>query len=145
MSNLIVANVAVKQDDQGRFCLNDLHKAAGNPPKHKPALWFVNAQTQELIKETEKVGNPTVSTKAGRNGGTFACKELVYAYAMWISPAFHLKVIRAYDTLQTQGIAVAEHAAEDVLNDPLEYFERVLQQAKKLKAERDGGVSQSSN
>lgn len=34
-----------------------------------------------------------------------------------ISPAFHLKVIRAYDRLATQGVAVHESAAGDLLKD----------------------------
>tara|TARA_R110001599_G_scaffold91964_1_gene241222 strand:- start:372 stop:584 length:213 start_codon:yes stop_codon:yes gene_type:complete len=57
----------------------------------------MNAQTQALIEElNENVVNPTVSFP-GRHGGTFVIKELVYAYAMWISPKFHLKVIHAYE------------------------------------------------
>lgn len=31
---------------------------------------------------------------------------------MWISPQFHLKVVHVFDTLQTQGVTVADHAAE---------------------------------
>lgn len=119
MSNnqLTVADITVRQDDAGRYNLNDLHRAAGGEPRHRPSLWLENKQTRELIDELEgEAGNPAlVSLHGGRSPGTFSCKELVYAYATWISPKFYLKVIRAYDQLQTEGVAVSESAAGDLL------------------------------
>lgn len=136
---LTVCGVDIKQDAEGRYCLNDLHKAAGGEPKHKPAEWLRYSTAKDLIDEL-KVGNPTLcplATAMGRNGGTYVVKELVYAYAMWISPKFHLEVIRSYDRLATEGVAVHASAAEAVLDDPLTYMEKVIAQAKVLKAERD--------
>ena len=93
---LTLGNITVRQHN-GLFSLNDLHKAAGGEAKHQPALFMRMEQTQALITE---IGNSTDSqsfkTKEGRNGGTYACRELVIAYAAWISAAFHLKVIRVF-------------------------------------------------
>lgn len=94
---LTISGISIRQDDQGRYCLNDLHKAAGNENKNRPSLWLKNQQTVELIAEIEKAGIPAIQSK--QQLGTFAVKDLVYVYAMWISPAFTLKVIRAYDAM----------------------------------------------
>lgn len=132
-------NTTIKTDSNGLFCLNDLHKASGGSGHHQPGKFFANQSTRDLVQELRNSPNSEtfLETHMGRNGGTYVCKELVYAYAMWISPAFHLKVIRSFDRLQTEGIAVADHAVDNLLDDPLSYFEKVLVQAKVLKAERD--------
>ncbi len=133
---LVLDNVEIRRDSEGRYCLNDLHKAAGNEERHAPALW--ERQAGELISVLEKDTKSYVLSKVrGRTGGTYVCKELVYAYAMWISPAFNIKVIRAFDTLQTKGVAVADHAAEAILDDPFAFMEEMFTQAKALKAQRD--------
>uniref|UniRef100_UPI0013D134B4 KilA-N domain-containing protein n=1 Tax=Acinetobacter baumannii TaxID=470 RepID=UPI0013D134B4 len=64
----------------------------------QPAFFMRRVETSELVAELEKSAKTQSFVKLmGRNGGTFVVKELVYAYAMWISPKFHLEVIRSYD------------------------------------------------
>lgn len=103
---LIIGEFSIRQDEDGRYCLNDLHKASGGLEKHKPARFIRNQQTQELITEIELENNQrpnmvfAIKTfHGGINSGTYVVKELVYSYAMWISAKFHLMVIRAYDSL----------------------------------------------
>jgi hypothetical protein len=98
---LVIANTDIHQDAEGRFSLNDLHKASGGEDRHTPDRFLRLDQTQALITEISNSSemenkNPMVS-KAGRYGGSYGAKELVYAYAMWISPKFHLQVIRTFD------------------------------------------------
>jgi len=57
---------------------------------------LANEQTKSLIAEVDKAGIPALRTTRGRYASTYACRELVIAYASWISAAFHLKVIRVF-------------------------------------------------
>lgn len=118
MHHLTIHDVLIRTDDFGRFSMNDLHRAAiaegANERTKEPGKFLSSAMTVDLIKElgtTQILGDllaqpiePIVAS-AGRNGGTFVCKELVYAYAMWISPKFHLQVIRTFDAVATGKLA----------------------------------------
>ncbi|MTD33435.1 KilA-N domain-containing protein [Paludibacterium denitrificans] len=108
---LVIAGITIKTDSEGRYCLNDFHKAAGGEERHSPWRFLRLDTTAELIDELQSTtsgGLEPVAAKAGRYGGTFVAKELVYAYAMWISPSFHLKVIRTFDELHTKGIVMTQ-------------------------------------
>lgn len=104
---LTILDVDVRRDAEGRFSLNDLHKAAGSEARHQPALFFRRPDTEQLIaaiSNSTPTQNKPVESKAGRYGGTFVCKELVYAYATWVSAEFHLQVIRTYDAVATGAL-----------------------------------------
>ena len=116
MSNLTILNNSIRQLDN-LYSLTDLHRASGGEQKHKPVLFLSNQQTKELISEIEiesKVGIPTLAVKTvrgGKNPSTYACEELMLAYAMWISPKFHLIVLRTFLAMhrnQPQQLALPE-------------------------------------
>lgn len=117
--SVVIGAIAIHQDTEGRYSLNDLHKAAGGEQRHRPKYWMELQQTKDLIAELAKPLNlgeggippternqPVKTIKGGnpQKQGTYVVRELVYAYAMWISPAFHLKVIRTFDAVATGAV-----------------------------------------
>lgn len=92
---LLLGAVSVRQHD-GLFSLNDLHRASGGKPGHRPGNFLQLDQTKALIAEIANAGIPAFESRRGAHGGTYACRELVIAYAAWISAAFHLRVIRVF-------------------------------------------------
>ena len=124
MSNLTILKTAIRQSDN-LYSLNDLHQASGGLDRHSPFRFMRNESTQELISEMknemntksgvqkEAQGSDLIfKTLRGRNiQGTWVCEELVLSYAMWISPKFHLIVLRAFLAMhrnQPQQLALPE-------------------------------------
>ena len=114
MSNLSILNTSIRTHEN-LFSLNDLHKASGGVEKHRPSLFIRLDATQDLISEIQKEVKSTdliFKTTGGRGlRGTYACEELALSYAMWISPKFHLVVLRAFLAMhrkQPQQLALPE-------------------------------------
>lgn len=105
-TELMILNKPIRQFD-GLYCLNDLHKASGGESRHQVSNWLKLNQTVELIDEIPKHGIPCLeqnqqvikTIRGGNQAGTYACRELVLAYATWISPKFFLLVLRTFDAV----------------------------------------------
>lgn len=123
-TSIAIGSSTIHQDENGRYSLNDLYQASGGLSKNKPSEWMRNKQTKALIELLSGREFPPARSRIlggnsrpevepifiepTKNPATYVVKELVYAYAMWISPAFHLKVIRAYDAMMRGEISEAK-------------------------------------
>ncbi|PMY37308.1 DNA-binding protein [Pseudomonas sp. GW456-L14] len=128
MNALMIAGIEIHQDQDGRFSLNDFHRAAGGEKRHAPNEWMRIGQAKELAEEIGKAGIPGLRTaRGGRAPGTYACKELVYAYAMWVSPVFSLHVIRTFDTVAANDHSIPQEKRLPVAADNLDAAKRIAE------------------
>jgi len=133
---LTILTTKIRQID-GLYSLNDLHKAAGGEAKHQPSNFLRNTQTRELITEISNSSDLRNPLKTKQGTGTYICKELVYAYAMWISAKFHLQVIRAFDaihnptdrTAQMEEVRKAFEKQYQKLRKRYDYPRKLLEQS----------------
>ena len=111
MSNLQILSQSIRTFEN-LYALNDLHIASGGKSKHQPSNFVRLDTTKALIAEIEKDNQHALKIIRGGNfQGTYACEELVIAYAMWISPKFHLVVLRAFLAMhrnQAQQLSLPE-------------------------------------
>lgn len=101
-----IANLTIEQSSNGLYSINDIHRASGGLAKHQPAAWMRLQSTTNLIRlmESQVINqqskNSIVETVEGRNyggnSGTFVCRKLVVAYALWISTEFFSHVLDVF-------------------------------------------------
>src|SRR5690606_10676567 len=103
-----------------RLSLNDLHRAGGGANKKRPSQWLANRQTKDLIAELDaEAGIPALAVqRGGARAGTYACREAALAFAAWIAPSFHVRVLRAADAVLTGQAQQPAHDVNAALRDP---------------------------
>lgn len=120
MSNLQILSNSIRTFEN-LYSLNDLHQASGSENKHAPFRFIRLETTKELIAEIESDGQTqAVKVYRGSQGGTYVCEELVLSYAMWISPKFHLIVLRAFLAMhksESQNANQIQPLALPMIND----------------------------
>ena len=106
---LVINGIEVSQNKNGLFCLNDIHRASGGLQKNRPTKWFRLGEVKDTVENLTAGTHgghiaPLYATsvsveRVGQTSQTYAIKELVYLYAMWIDSAFAIELIRAVDAL----------------------------------------------
>lgn len=104
-SGPLVFNKTTIRDRDQFLSLTDMWKAAGGDKAKQPANWLASTQARDLIEYVGDNLNPRISgidlvttNRGGNDAGTWAHWHIAFAYAKYLSPAFHVwcnEVVRA--------------------------------------------------
>ena len=140
--SLTINGVAIAQDSAGRYRITDLHKASGGERRHEPFLWLRLQQTRDLIQalihytdlsnDDAAPFEPVKTINGGNHPGTYADKDLLIDYAMWISADFKLRVIQAFREQQLKLGSSSEsrlsHSLQSLFCENLSEENRLLKE-----------------
>lgn len=104
MKVVLFKTTRIRVDEEGRVCLNDIHKAAGFSKNQRPSDWIALPTTSRsvvalLARITGKSGNwekkeyrSVLYTRTGNSGGTWTNENLALAYAEYLSPKLGVEI-----------------------------------------------------
>jgi hypothetical protein len=108
-----IADTVITTDLAGRFCLNDLHKAAMASGRatdsHRPGNFLkspgVEAFAQILSDATNIASVETI--RGGPRQGSYGVELIVLRYAAWIDPEFEVQVYKSFHSVAVGQAPVA--------------------------------------
>lgn len=89
-----------------QFSLTDIWKLSGMGDEKRPSKWLATDHAQKQIAYIEFLAEIRgddlngrilpIETGKGRYAGTWAIKELAISFAMWLSPEYHVEVVKGF-------------------------------------------------
>lgn len=115
---VIVNGVSVRVDEEGRYCLNDLHAAAvlnGEANEsQKPSKFIRSASVRRFIKVLATRGQKRPHEKSqvilivegGCDKGIWGVEMIAVRYAAWIKPEFEIDVYNTFIESRTKSLDI---------------------------------------
>lgn len=104
---IAVFGTNIRKDTEGRFSLNDLHKAAmakGHATEsQRPGSFLDSSSVQTFISALEAKDTTAprsavlLVVNGGRTPGSFACVEILFEYAKWLSAEICSELAKSID------------------------------------------------
>ena len=128
-SPIVVFDTTVNLDQDGRFSLNDIHKAAKSKglatDSQRPGAFLRNKDVQKYIDELKKHASNScalVAITRGKNGRSYAHKTIAVAYLVWLGGIdASIKLLETIENLDYLLKALQDFEVPDDLHDMYVY------------------------
>jgi hypothetical protein len=121
--SLELRGVTIKEDAEGKICLNDLWRLAGEPSMKTPPRWRALPTTKALIATfvdniekfdvmAKKEEKSAIYSKSGKGGGTYAHPVLALAFTEHMSQELAIEVKSVYLRYRAGDVTLIDEVLE---------------------------------